>query len=90
MKEIPFSPRIFLITAIVNLICAGISLAACIVLLSMGGSGGGSAPVLVFATIIFSQIALLAGWQYRAMQVINEKFENLQASLGRREESPAK
>jgi hypothetical protein len=89
MKEIPFNPRIFLITAIVNLICAGLSLVCGIVLLSMGGSGG-FVPVYVFVTIIFSQIALLAGWQYRATRALDEKFKNLQESLGRREELPAK
>ncbi len=89
MKEIPFSPRIFLGIAIANWICVGILLVGCGVLVR-GDPGGGFAAALVLATIIFSQIGSLAGQQYRAMRALDEKLKNLQEAFARRQELPAK
>jgi len=88
--EESFNPRTFLIIGIGNWILAGISMVGCIVLLSTGGAGSGSTTAVLFSIIIFSQIGFLAAHQWRAMRALDEKFKNLEESLGRREELPAK
>jgi hypothetical protein len=85
-----FSFRIFFILGIANLFLASIFLIGSIVILFMSGPGGAIFLVLMLATINFCQIAFLAGHLYWAMRAVNERFRNLQESLGRREELPAK
>jgi hypothetical protein len=86
--EEPFNPRIFLIMGIGNLILAGVTLAGCIVLLSMGGWRWSIAFVL--PAIIFTQVGSLAAQQYRAMRALDAKFKKLEEGLGRRQELSAR
>jgi hypothetical protein len=83
-----FNPRIFLVLAIGNYALAGISLVGCIVLLAMGSANSSFGPLL--ASIIFSQIGSLAGWQYRAMRANDDKLKKLQEGLEQGEELTAR